>query len=223
MTILAQPFRAACLNDNLEETFDLSSDDGVNLTLPVVLSNIMLYIANASRKTSGRSALVNKTSNEPSEILQQIVYLAVYLGQISTEDEERWTSDMNAFVSDEDDEMPSSTLRTSSLDLVNSFFNSFAEPTVRTLTSAVDRITQESSKLQSEEQEDWWKGYESALNHLASAAEELTEHTKDSSDKSRPQFFDLEKAFGSLVMPFLSRPGERSLIQSIAYTSECSV
>jgi hypothetical protein len=206
ITILAAPFRSSSLNDDLEDTFSIEDEDGTTLTLPMVLSNILLFILDASRKGPGKAALVNKTTNEPTEILTQIIYLAIYLGQITTEDEERWTSDMGAFVEDEDEDMPASSLRTASLDLVFSLLTSFPHATIRALTAAVSRIIQESDKLQSEGQQDWWKGYESCLDHLSHAAEELSEHVAEAQSKGQPSQFDLEKAFETLVAPFLSRP-----------------
>lgn len=207
ITILAPVFRSSSLNDDLENYFSLDVEDDTSLTLPVVLSNIILFIADASRRSTGKGALVNKASEEPTELLQQIVYLAVYYGQITIEDEERWTSDLNAFVEDEDEDMPASTLRTASLDLVHSFMNSFSRPTISALRSAIDRITQEADTLRNENHQDWWKGYESALEHLSSSAEELSEHAEESREKQQAPLFDLEKSFERLVAPFLSRPG----------------
>ena len=208
ITILATPFRSSSLNDDLEDGFSLEVEDDASLTLPVVLSNIILFIADASRRGTGKTALVNKATEGPTDLLLQTVYLAVYYGQIPQEDEERWTSDINAFVEDEDEEMPASTLRTASLDLVHSFMNTFPTATIHALRSAVDRITSEADNLRNENQQDWWKGYESALEHLSSAAEELNEHVEEYKEKQQQPLFDLEKSFERLVAPFLSRPGQ---------------
>lgn len=213
LTTLAPPFRASALNDVLENDFSLDTEDNTSLSLTMVLSTIMLFIADASRRGPGKAALVSKGTDEPTEILQQLVYLAIYYGQIPTVDEERWTSDVNTFVEDEDDEMPASTLRTATLDLVNSFLNSFTKPTIRALVIGVDRKAQESDKLRSDNQADWWKGYESALEHLSSVAEELSDHVQAAREKNEQPLFDIEKTFECFVGPFLSRPGTSEFFQ----------
>lgn len=207
ITILAAPFRSTALNDDLEDNFSLDVEDDTSLTLPIVLSNIILFIADASRRGTGKSSLVDKGKEQPTDLLQQIVYLAVYYAQITQEDEERWTNDLNAFVEDEDEDMPASTLRTASLDLVQSFFNSLSKATIRALVNAVDRIIQESDELRAGSQQDWWKGYESALEHFSSAGEELIEHVQECRDHQQQPLFDLERSFDRLVAPFLSSPG----------------
>lgn len=213
--MLAGPFRSSALNDDLEENFDLQSEDDTSLTLPLVLSTILLFIAAASRRAPGKAALVDKNTDAPTEILQQIVYLAIYYGQIPFEDQERWTNDVNAFVEDEDDEMPASTLRTATLDLITSFFNSFSKPTSLALKLAANRVAQESDKLRSDNQSDWWKGYESALEHLSSAAGELTDQVETARGQGEQPIFDIENAFERFVGPFLSRPGMVPLPQAL--------
>lgn len=208
LTSLTGPFRATHLNDSLSSDFSLEAEDATTLTLPQVASNIFLFIANASKRASAKSALFHPSTKQPTELFNQLVYLTFFYSQFTTEDEETWSSDVNAFVADEDEETPAATVRTASLDLVSAFAQSQQNATLASLPSVMQKSLQDAERLQSEGQEDWWKGLESCLVHLASLAEELEETYFSSQAASQNSDFNLELVFQKLVVPYLARSGK---------------
>lgn len=201
-------FRDNCLNDDLDGDFPTESEDGESLTIPQYTSNVFEFIASAARKTSGRSVLVQGGSTQASDVFAQITYLALYYAQITSEDEERWHSDMEAYVADEDEDIPAATVRTAALDLMAGFCNSSqAAAALETVMPAMSRLMEEADRLQSEGQSDWWKGYESCLTLLCSISDELGEHFEQSATAGSSSL-NIETLFNRLVVPFLPRSGE---------------
>lgn len=205
LTVLTTAFRARYLNDNLDCEFALETEDGASMTLPAIASNIFLFIASGARRASAKAAFVDESGQQPSELFTQLIYLAFFYSRITTEDEETWSTDVNAFVADEDEEIPAATVRTASLDLVNAFAVSHKQITLSTLPTAIGRSLQEVETIRSEGQEDWWKPVESCLVQLASLAEEL-EETYFASASQTPDF-SLEVVFQRLVVSYLDRAG----------------
>jgi hypothetical protein len=209
LTVLMPAFRASHLNDDLEAIFNLSEADSDNLTVPRVSATILEYIAGAARRPSGKALFLEASTKQPSKSLYHVIHLSCYYAQINTDDEDRWSSDINAFVADEDEEIPASTLRTASLDLLSSFYNTFGSgPTTKALKRAIEGVMQEASNLQSAGQADWWKGYEACLAQLSSAAEDLSDDYASATEAGRAPILDLGWVFEHLVIPFIHRSGK---------------
>lgn len=207
LTLLAPAFRTGYLNDAPEAIVDIDADSREAVTIPRFAASVLEFVASCSRRTSGKPALVDQ-AGAPSDLLLQSTYLAIFYAQIPTEDEDRWTSDVNAFVADEDEEIPAATLRTAALDLVGGFFTSFRRASTGALQVACQRAANEAASLQSQGQDDWWKSYEACLAHLSSAAEEIAGGDAGTSS------FDLSWAFDQLVGPFMEREGELGELRS---------
>ena len=212
LDLLAVGSRSTYLNDDLGGDPSVNVDDGDpdadGHSITRVVSHLFHYIASASRKSAGKGVLLDKLSTRPTQLFERIVYRAFYYSQITIDDEERWTGEANAFVSDEDEEIPAATTRTAALDLVSILYNTFGLPMIHALPSAMEQMVAEASRLQVEGASDWWKGYEACLVHIAGIAEELGDEIENSKIQDREPSFDLGMVFQILVLPFFSRSGE---------------
>lgn len=207
LTNLMPHFRSQCLEDDAEPTFSLDNEEGISLSISQYASSIFDFVGNASRKKSGAAALLNKAEGQVTDLTREAIYLAFYYAQIPSEDEERWQEDMNAFVADEDDEIPAATLRTACLDFVNGLANSFETPVLAALHTAESRMLAEAEKQRQHGAVGWWKEIECCLTQIAGLAEEVTEQTEQARASSSRPAYDIEQVFGSLVVPYLAASG----------------
>ena len=207
LVLLKLPFRATYLNTDLDCDYSLATDEGDNLSISQIITNILEFIGHVSRKPSGMRLLVDDVNDQPTELFRQVIDLAFFYAQITVEDEARWSSDVNAFVADEDEEIPASTLRTATLDLVNAFVNRFSAATIQSIKRLLEEIISGVKRLQAEGAIDWWKGCEACLAHLTNVAEELCNHEGKAKEAQQTSSFDVASAFQEVALPFLHRPG----------------
>lgn len=220
LTSLTVPFRATHLNDELDSDFSLDAEDSSPLSLPVIASNIFLFITSASKRASARAAFIQPEGKQPTDLFRQLIYLAFFFARVTSEDAETWSTDVNAFVADEDDELPAATVRTASLDLVSAFAMSHKQATLSVLPQAVQKSVQEAERMQAEARADWWKAVESSLVHLASLADDLEDTDFTAATGGLDDHFNLQAVFQKLVVPYLERLGRCTYFQRSRQTSD---
>lgn len=157
--------------------------------------------------------------------------------------EDSWASDPNAFVADEDDEMMTAyNVRSAALDLaivshsppytsayrltspqLQAFVETLGDSAYRALQAACERAAQRAEQQKAAGDEDWWKGYDSALAVVGAVAEDLIEHVQECQEEAKSPAFALEPVFQGVVMTYLTANGAHSLpifrYHQIAYLS----
>jgi hypothetical protein len=141
--------------------------------------------------------------------------------------EDNWASDPNAFVADEDDEMMTAyNVRSAALDLVivsrdslyptaftltphqwQAFVETLGDSAYRALQAAFERAAQRAEQQKAAGDEDWWKGYDSALAVVGAVAEDLIDHVQECQEEAKSPAFALEPVFQGVVMTYLTANG----------------
>ncbi|KPV76594.1 uncharacterized protein RHOBADRAFT_52581 [Rhodotorula graminis WP1] len=179
-----------------EEDSDISSDLGT------FVSTVVDFLAQAVRRKAVRSLFIE--GPRPTPALVDMLAKAIEFAKMTTDDEDSWATDPNAFVADEDDEMMSYNVRSASLDLVQSFVETLSGPSLVALQSAFQAVASSADRLRAQGDEDWWKGYESALAVVGAISEDLIEHVQEASEEGRAPDFALEGVFQGVVMTYLT-------------------
>ncbi|GAA6011372.1 hypothetical protein JCM10207_008317 [Rhodosporidiobolus poonsookiae] len=179
-----------------EEDSDISTD------LSSLVSTVVDFIAQASRRKVVRGLFVE--GGKPTAGLVEFLVKAIELAQMTTDDEESWASDPNAFVADEDDEMISYNTRAAALDMAIAFTETFQSSAYTALQSAFETVARDAEQLRAQSNEDWWKGYEAALAVVGAISEDLIEHVQERTEEGKAPKFGLEQVFQGVVMTYLS-------------------
>lgn len=175
-------------------------DDDVASDMPSLASSVLDFIADASRGPDCRSLFVQSgTSGRETELLQQLVHLLLVYISMTTEDEDNWANDANAFIADEEDETLAYSLRIAGADLLATLIDDFPNYTLRCLAKAFRAQTQEGDRLRANGDEDWWKAHEAglaAIGNNADAINEVLQIQQTSNDA-----LNLERIFADIVFP----------------------
>ncbi|GAA5933997.1 karyopherin KAP114 [Sporobolomyces koalae] len=177
-------------------------DSDISMDLGSFVATILDFIAQAARRKTVRSLFAE--NNKPTAGLVEFLKQAIEFSKMTTEDEDTWASDPNAFVADEDDEMVSQNVRAAALDMSIAFVETFSSSGLIALQTAFESIAAQSEQLRSQSNEDWWKGLESALAVVGGISEDLIDHVQERAEEGRPPKFNLERVFEGIVMNCLS-------------------
>ncbi|KAK4058553.1 hypothetical protein OIO90_000715 [Microbotryomycetes sp. JL221] len=193
-------YRAAYLSSASE--FDIPSeqeeDSQVAADLPSVVAGALDFLSQAVRRKG------NGNLRDDPDVVMAITRLVFTYAQMSTEDEDSWASDPNAFIADEDDEMLSFTPRAASLELANAVVEMIGTPAWSILWRAFQKRAHESDEARTRGEEDWWKGYEAALAVAGAVSVDLLEHVEDATARGTAPAFDLGMVFASTVPTYLN-------------------
>ncbi|GAA5921433.1 hypothetical protein JCM3775_003046 [Rhodotorula graminis] len=199
-------FTAASLSNSSDFTLPTSQtgeeDSDISSDLGTFVSTVVDFLAQAVRRKAVRSLFVE--GPRPTPALVDMLAKAIEFAKMTTDDEDSWATDPNAFVADEDDEMMSYNVRSASLDLVQSFVETLSGPSLVALQSAFQAVASSADQLRAQGDEDWWKGYESALAVVGAISEDLIEHVQEASEEGRAPDFALEGVFQGVVMTYLT-------------------
>lgn len=133
-----------------EDESDVSSD------LATLVSTIIDFLVQA---TSRKSVRVAMKSDEGRTTLLRTVEVAIRFAYMTTDDEEDWAEDPNAFIADEDDELVAYNVRNASLDLVTALVENVGTSALESLSAAFSSIGSESAQKQGEGDDDWCVRY----------------------------------------------------------------
>ncbi|GAA5841531.1 hypothetical protein JCM3766R1_003978 [Sporobolomyces carnicolor] len=177
-------------------------DSDISMDLGTFVATILDFIAQAARRKTVRSLFAE--NNRPTPGLVEFLKQGIEFSKMTTDDEDTWASDPNAFVADEDDEMVSQNVRSAALDMSIAFVETFSSSGFVALQTAFESIASASEQLRSQSNEDWWKGLESALAVVGGISEDLIEHVQDRAEEGKPAKFNLERVFEGVVMSSLT-------------------
>lgn len=89
--------------------------------------------------------------------------------------------------------------------------DAFGTSSLASLWTAFRNRAAEADSARSRSDDDWWKGYESALAIVGAASEDLLEHVEETSAQGRTPSFDLGQVFTSVVPTYLTAASERKV------------
>nr|KAK4053501.1 hypothetical protein OIV83_001668 [Microbotryomycetes sp. JL201] len=204
---VAAIYSAAYLSNSSE--FDIPTpaeeDSQVATDLPTLVASALDFLSQSSRRKGVRATFVQNDAATPN--LVAACDMALVYAQMTTDDEDSWASDPNAFIADEDDEMISFSPRSASFEIANALVETYGTAALGSLWSAFQKRATEGDNLRVEGDIDWWKSYESALAVTGAVSSDLLEHVQTSSDQGLSPVFDLGTVFSSIVPNHLSDTG----------------
>lgn len=77
----------------------------------------------------------------------------------------------------------------------------------RALQAAFELSAQRAEEQKAAGDEDWWKGYDSALAVVGAVAEDLIEHVQECQEEAKSPAFALEPVFEGVIMRNLTANG----------------
>lgn len=132
-------------------------------------------------------------------------------------------------MADEDDEMSSYNVRSAAIDMAivhavptpssmliadqrfeQAAIETQQDPGLSALQTAFGQVAQTADTRRSQSDEDWWKGYESALAVVGGISEDLIEHVQERAEEKKAPKFALEGVFQGVVMTYLTASGALS-------------
>ncbi|GAA5887335.1 hypothetical protein JCM6882_002496 [Rhodosporidiobolus microsporus] len=199
-------YTAAYLSNSSDFSIPSSSggeeDSDISTDLPSLVSTVLDFVAQGARRKAVKGLFVE--GGKPSAGLVEFLVRGIELAQMTTDDEDSWASDPNAFVADEDDEMASYNVRAAALDMSIAFIETFSDTALLALQSAFSSVASSSEQQRAQSSEDWWKGYESALAVVGGVSEDLIEHVQERAEEGKPPKFALEQVFEGVVVTYLT-------------------
>ncbi|KAG8991743.1 hypothetical protein FRB93_002589 [Tulasnella sp. JGI-2019a] len=150
-----------------------TSEDPAEVDLLTRLASAILeFIATATRTNSGQAWLA---SQSVKDVVPTLIRHTVAWAQMTTDEEEYWATDANAFIADEANSEESWTIRDTGCDLTEVLIDRVPAETLQGLLAVTKQIVQDSMQGRSSGATDWWKRLESVLAILGSAAYEISD------------------------------------------------
>ncbi len=201
---LLPPFRQLHLSNASDVGVPSSEegDDDVASDVPSLVSSILDFINDASRGDRCRDIFISGgtggNGNETPALQQLIGLLLVYI-DMTTDDEDNWATDANAFIADEDDETLAYSLRIAVADLLGMLIEDFPVPTLRSIGQQAHQLVDRANADRANGDQDWWKIHEGVLTAIGNNADAIIDIV-DSQSQGK-QILDLESIFTTIVLP----------------------
>ncbi|PWY97415.1 ARM repeat-containing protein [Testicularia cyperi] len=177
-------------------------DDDVACDISSLACSILDFISEASRGDRCRDLFVQGGTGgqgAETELFGQLTGLLLVYSGMTTDDEENWANDANAFIADEDDETMTYSLRIAAADLLGLLIDDFPLPTLRCLGSGMQTILQQAHEARARADGDWWKAPEGVLASIGNNADAILEIVESQAEAERA--LNLESIFSSVVLP----------------------
>ncbi|RPD64798.1 ARM repeat-containing protein [Lentinus tigrinus ALCF2SS1-6] len=123
--------------------------------------------------------------------------------QMTSDDEEEWANNANAFVAQESDETLSYSVRMAGFDLLTVLLDRSTVATVSSFQSTIHRVVVESEQARNAGSQDWWRSLEAALAAIGSQAEDVLDAIDDERDSGRDKPIDIEALLTNVIPNFL--------------------
>lgn len=196
---LEQPFAHFYLSSEAEPlpTDNPDGDSHTSATLPSLVCSIIEFCSGALRGHTGSPKVLTTSANAPSEAMLALVASLVSFAQVTSDEEEEWSSDANAFVLASDEDGVEYGLRVACCDLVQDLLDTFLKAAIQSLSQAVHRASDPSSAK-------GWRAVEAALAVLGGVGAEVREVLESS--PSTAGSLQLESIFQAAVLPNVQQP-----------------
>ncbi|KAF7303143.1 ARM repeat-containing protein [Mycena kentingensis (nom. inval.)] len=169
-----------------------TSSESEPLGLPQLICPVFDFAAAIAR--GGRSKGWFENGNLSTLISSVFNFL-----QMTSDDEETWASNPNAFVAQEDDETQLYSVRVAGFDLLACLIDSTRTSTAVAFQSTIRNIIGSSNQARESGVSDWWKPLEAGLAAIGSQAEAVQECVEDEQDAGRPKPIDIEYILSDIV------------------------
>ncbi|RDX47886.1 ARM repeat-containing protein [Lentinus brumalis] len=123
--------------------------------------------------------------------------------QMTSDDEEEWANNANAFVAQESDETLSYSVRMAGFDLLSVLLERTTVATVSTFQSTIHRVVVESEHARNAGSQDWWRALEAALAAIGAQAEDVLDAIDDERESGRDKPIDIEALLTNVIPNFL--------------------
>ncbi|KAI0721417.1 ARM repeat-containing protein [Cerioporus squamosus] len=123
--------------------------------------------------------------------------------QMTSDDEEEWANNANAFVAQESDDTLSYSVRMAGFDLLSVLLDRTTVATVSTFQSTIRRVVIESEQARNAGSQDWWRALEAALAAIGSQAEDVLDAIDDERESGRDKPIDIEALLTNVIPNFL--------------------
>lgn len=192
-----------------------ATDDsaGDEPTIEQVVSPLLDLLTELTRAGKLKAGWTTGNDSTETDALASAVLSALGFSLMTTDDEEEWANDPNAFAADEDDETDLYSLRVACHDFIATLLEKYPRPSARVLQSAVQWRIGASEIEQKRGDVDWWKGLEASLACVGGVSEPLLELLETEETKGGKKSFDLGFLFDRVIPKFLGAQGERTKAQ----------
>ncbi|KAL1950948.1 hypothetical protein VTO73DRAFT_97 [Trametes versicolor] len=123
--------------------------------------------------------------------------------QMTSDDEDEWASNANAFVAQESDDTLSYSVRMAGFDLLAVLVERAPVPAVTTFQSTIHRVVVESEKARNSGDDNWWRALEASLAAIGSQAEDVLDVIDDERESGRAKPIDIESLLTNVIPNFL--------------------
>ncbi|KAI0778993.1 ARM repeat-containing protein [Trametes elegans] len=171
-----------------------SEDESIELTH--LVCPMLDFVANVAR--SGKAKAWYEGAN-----LTSLIGAVFSWVQMTSEDEEEWANNANAFVAQESDDTLSYSVRMAGFDLLAVLVERTPVPSVSTFQFTIHRVVVESEQARNAGTPDWWRALEAALAAVGSQAEDVLDIIDDERDSGRAKPIDIESLLTNVIPNFL--------------------
>ncbi|KAL7284955.1 hypothetical protein ACG7TL_000044 [Trametes sanguinea] len=123
--------------------------------------------------------------------------------QMSSEDEEEWANNANAFVAQESDDTLSYSVRMAGFDLLAVLVERTPVASVANFQTTIQRVIVESEQARNAGSQDWWRALEASLAAVGSQAEDVLDVIDDERDSGRTPPIDIASLLTNVIPNFL--------------------
>ncbi|SCV67876.1 BQ2448_5487 [Microbotryum intermedium] len=182
----------------------VEGDSQVPADLPGYISTVLDFVTQLAGRKSVKALYLDPTTKSGTRLLQSTFETAILYARMTTDDEDAWATDPNAFVADEDDEMVIYNVRAASIDLTSSLIDQFDVAAVTSLWVAFQSRLQDADAARTNGTDaDWWKIYEAAIVLVGDISSDLLSHVKEHASQNKRSAFDLEAVFTNIIPNYL--------------------
>jgi len=135
-----------------------------------------------------------------SGLADLMYYIVIYM-QITEEQCEKWSSNADSFVEDEDEDSFAYSVRISSQDLLTALFREFEEESCASLVQTIQRHLTEAAQVRSTGQDEWWKIHEAVMLALGSVQGSI-----ETNIDSGKVVFDMSDLLNNVVLADMNSP-----------------
>ncbi|CDO77258.1 hypothetical protein BN946_scf184753.g8 [Trametes cinnabarina] len=123
--------------------------------------------------------------------------------QMTSEDEEEWANNANAFVAQESDDTLSYSVRMAGFDLLAVLVERAPVASLVNFQNATQRVIAESEQARNSGSQDWWRALEASLAAIGSQAEDVLDVIDDERDSGRTPPIDIVSLLTNVIPNYL--------------------
>ncbi|KAF8554336.1 ARM repeat-containing protein [Imleria badia] len=184
---------------NATESVPGSTEDEA-VELPHLICPLFDLVSNIVRGGRAKQWLDPKNQNQNLTNLAGVVFR---FAQMTTEDEDTWATNANAFVAQEEDETETYGVRVAGFGLLNTILGRSPAEVCVTFQDNLQQILGLCQTAREAGVLSWWKPLEAGLAAIGSQAEDILDCIEDEQDSGRPKPLDVEHLLAHVIPSLL--------------------